>query len=443
MSVRDDRRSSQDRSNVVLVTVDCWRDDAIDHMDRFSHYVSETGLSRGTAGCHAAATAWSFPSILSGQYFHSVLETPREEGIRDDNENRNVTVRDGVESLPRILSREGYETAAFVGYNPNVDMWAPYFDTWKNGPRELFPGSNSLPPALNTLIHMTLQRKKAPADRLVDEALDWIASTGDRSPTFAWIHLMEPHSPYYAGLSNAYSKGLVTTYRASWRHRLTDRKELLSWSGYDEHISHIEEMYHSTLETLDRSLVRLLERLPPDTDVFITGDHGEEFSDEWYGHSRPYDDVTRVPLVTNAPIDQDGQVRHVEVPNMILERNAIEPPETWRRTLEYREEYSFVVHPSIYNYEQLFVGVRSRDYHYLQLRSPDTAELEAEELYEGTSAVTEKEDVSGKMSGTTEELRGITEQFVDDFDVDLTEYTSGKEPPTEVSDRLRELGYLS
>ena len=47
-----------------------------------------------------------------------------------------------------------------------------------------------VPSSLDTL------RRFPSADMIVDHACKWLATIGDQ-PFFLWLHLMDPHSPYY------------------------------------------------------------------------------------------------------------------------------------------------------------------------------------------------------------------------------------------------------
>ena len=436
-------KNNHEYSDVALITVDCWRSDATNEMLDTSEVLSRPNWTEETTTTHAAATAWSFPSILAGQYFPNVLEFKNKD--KNPTSSWELTVAEEVETLPEIMSTNGYSTAAFVADNPNVQMWEPYFDKWQNKSQTGL--SSLLPHKMETIGNLFLQRKRVPARELTAEALSWMEST--QSPKFLWIHYMEPHSPYYAGLSRAVSNGLFKTYRTAYNH-LMNSHEMVNSPNYERFLSQLERMYWMTVRELDESIAKMLQYLEDTARVMLTGDHGEEFSDDWFGHSRPYDDTIRVPFITNIPGSYQDLNRQVEIPYNILKDVEIDPPSSWKHTVEYSKNRSFVIHPSVYNYERLFVGCRTPEYYYLQLRDPSNGTIETEQLFSNTSLSAKRVDISDSEPEICNELRTATADFLNEFNIDITRYTTvskGTEdvPSNNITEsvdsRLRELGY--
>ncbi|MFD1640934.1 sulfatase-like hydrolase/transferase [Halohasta litorea] len=279
----------------------------------------------------------------------------------------------------------------------------------------------------------------------MNKALDWIEETD--SPRFVWVHLMEPHGPYYAGLSEAWNNGLLETYQTFYIQGTNTRQELIESDRYSEFRHQLQKLYNSTNRVLDNSVVRLLSACSSDTKIYLTADHGEEFSDEWYGHSRPYDDCIKVPFYTNVDPTHDNISRHVEIASEILAQEGIKPPKDWKRAAEYSDDCSFIIHPSIHGYGQLFVGCRTPNYHYLQLRNPTDGRIESEELYQDDAFTNSKKDISEAEEKKTIELRQKVDAFIEDFEIEIDMYTSigrGAEGNVDesVSARLEELGYI-
>lgn len=138
-------------SDIVLVTVDCWRYDAPDRMPTFSSAVS--GFDCTDAVAQGAATNSSFPPLLASRYYPSAY-TPSGE------------VRDDVTSLPQALSSEGYETGAFVASNPFLGKWADHFDTfWNDGMVETDADNNreELVSSVKKISRFLLLRDRMPA----------------------------------------------------------------------------------------------------------------------------------------------------------------------------------------------------------------------------------------------------------------------------------------
>ncbi|MGH9388697.1 MAG: sulfatase-like hydrolase/transferase, partial [Vicinamibacteria bacterium] len=114
----------------------------------------------------AVYTIASIGSLLTGQYPERHQSVSFADRLRDD-----------VVTLPSILSRAGYRTAAFPG-NAVVSKtfgldrgYQEFFPVWE---REDYTGHG---------------------DSVVRRFKDWLAA-GPQEPFFAYIHLREPHFPY-------------------------------------------------------------------------------------------------------------------------------------------------------------------------------------------------------------------------------------------------------
>jgi arylsulfatase A-like enzyme len=74
--------------------------------------------------------------------------------------------------------------------------------------------------------------------------------------------------------------------------------------------------------------------IPSDATIILTGDHGEEFNHGVYHHARLYDEVVRVPFYprwTLGDTSFDGQpIRQIDIGPTIAESVGQELPEGWR-----------------------------------------------------------------------------------------------------------------
>ena len=70
-------------------------------------------------------------------------------------------------------------------------------------------------------------RRFPAADVIVDHACTWLSSLGD-VPFFLWLHLMDPHSPYYPKDDALMLMGQepVTPYRARYLNSWWNRSDL-------------------------------------------------------------------------------------------------------------------------------------------------------------------------------------------------------------------------
>lgn len=221
----------QNRHSVVLVTVDCLRSDHVGFMGYerpttpFLDSLATESVVFRQAIVAGAPTYYSIPGILTSRY---PLALGRDVlGLGPDEP-----------TLATVLEDFGYATGAFVAGNPYIARRFGYdrgFDVFRDFLEEdaaLASGESvqrrnggwasrlnrkfqKIRPALGPAgsvydeLYFRYCQRVAPvpdsldalrrfpaADVVVDEALSWLDTVGD-SPFFLWLHLMDPHAPYY------------------------------------------------------------------------------------------------------------------------------------------------------------------------------------------------------------------------------------------------------
>ncbi|MHC4944949.1 MAG: sulfatase [Planctomycetota bacterium] len=148
-----------------------------------------------------------------------------------------------------------------------------------------------------------------PAEGVNADLFAWLEECGPFQ-FFAYVHYMEPHSPYSA--PGAYRQHFDPDYEETrsfagalpemWRHGKIPREFT------DEEFQHLVNLYDSEIHYWDLNFKRLLERLEElgladKTIIVVTADHGEEFMDhDALGHGLTlYNEVIHVPLVLHDP----------------------------------------------------------------------------------------------------------------------------------------------
>jgi arylsulfatase A-like enzyme/Tfp pilus assembly protein PilF len=165
--------------NVLLITIDTLRGDALGcdggpartpNIDA----LAAGGLRFSFAHAQAVVTLPSHASILTGLY-------PYQHGYR---ENSGFRLTPGIQTLASRLKTGGFSTGAFVGafpldarfgLTPGFDIYDGRFDDVNSGAEFLLP--------------------ERPAPVVVDRAVKWIQHQDSR--WFAWVHVYDPHAPYY------------------------------------------------------------------------------------------------------------------------------------------------------------------------------------------------------------------------------------------------------
>lgn len=159
-------------------------------------------------------------------------------------------------------------------------------------------------------------RKFPSAEVIVDHAISWLASAAER-PFFLWLHLMDPHSPYYP--SPAAYRELVgrqaSASRARYLNEFWNRSDLTAARlGRKKRL--LVELYDAGIRSVDSQVARLVAHLKQ-SDLWhnctfaLTADHGEEFLDHGRRYHAPvsvHEEIVRVPLLIRVPASAKRQV---------------------------------------------------------------------------------------------------------------------------------------
>jgi len=295
--------------DVCLITVDCWRDDSLSAMSFLDRVSGE--WERRTAVTASAATHGAFPALLGGGY---------ELDIYDEDH----TVRPDVSTVADVFSEAGYATAGIVASNPFCSRWGKRFDHFEND--GLTGDSDSLThgeSALSKVGRLLTFQKRIPATEALASARQWWLDADE--PRFLWVHLMEPHEPFYPGFERGFRAGPLRSYLScvSYAKR---RENIPGWMQRK-----IRTLYDACVQQLDEALAPFLRWLPDETVTVITGDHGEEFDHGVFEHARMYNETVRVPYLTNEPAcaPPAACVRQIDIPSAILESVGLSTPEEW------------------------------------------------------------------------------------------------------------------
>jgi len=337
-----------DQKSIVLVTVDCLRADHVGFMGYprpttpFLDSLAAESFVFPAAIVAGAPTYYSFPSILASRY-------PLALG-RD-----TIGLAPEESSLASVLKQAGHATAAFVAANPYLSArfgYAQGFDKFSDfldaEPAALSeekglsaPGTSwsgrlnrklqAIRPALGPVrilydeVYFRYCQRVTPvadsldalrlfpaADVIVDHARTWLASVGN-APFFLWLHLMDPHSPYYPtekALELIGHSG-VTPLQARYRNSYWNRSDL-GRRRLAGHRDDVMALYDAGIRWVDAQMARLVESLRIvnrwNNCIFaLTADHGEEFLDHggrYHPPSKVTEELIHVPLMLRVPGDR-------------------------------------------------------------------------------------------------------------------------------------------
>lgn len=260
------RASSPRFPDILLVTVDTLR---ADHLTSYGYHRQTTprldalirdGVQFTQARVPEPLTAPSMCSMITSLY-------PHEHGT-----SRNgLRMRPDLMSLPKILQRRRYTTAAFVAnwtLRDQISGLAEHFDDYN----EVF-----------TRKRWYFFASEATAEDVSGEALEWIEDHLDqdkRTPFFVWVHYVEPHAPYRFHKDYGRRLGIPVGGDPS----AIDR--------YDTEIAFVDDAIGEFLDGVNE-LTEGREAL-----TLFASDHGESLGEHnYWGHGRHlYEPTLHVPM---------------------------------------------------------------------------------------------------------------------------------------------------
>jgi len=371
------------RLSLVLITVDCLRADHVGFqgyprpVTPFLDSLAQSSLVISDAVVAGAPTYFSFPAIMASRY---ALSLGRE----------SLGIGPQESTIATVLQSSGYRTAAFLagnpylsaryGYNQGFSEFQDFLDPAASGVLMLpMPPGNSrfsrlnrgleafarrtrLTAAYNELYFQYCQRKSTAedlsldelrrypaADVLINKARAWLSSV-QQQPFFLWIHLMDPHHPYYPPREALRSLGLnISGQRARYLNSFWNRGDI-GPRRLQRHKAEVASLYDAGVHWVDQQLSRLvgeLQRLQrwDETAFVVTADHGEEFLERGERYHSPTglpEALIHVPLLMRIPETSRGKISAtpfslIHLAPTLLECAGVESPETFQGRSHWNE----------------------------------------------------------------------------------------------------------
>lgn len=403
--------------DVIFVTIDCWRHDAPTYMPQLSRLADD--WNHGDVMCAGAATNGVFPALFGSQHAATAYE-------------KDGSLADSVRSLPGVLSEAGYGTGGFVASNPFLGKWSREFDTfWNDGmTAEGVDRNRQEYTSLEKVWSFLRLQPRVPAGEVLSRATEWWENTA--GPRFCWVHLMEPHGPYYPGLRRGVSDGLLRSYLSIVGYS-QKREKVPDWMR-----RHLRRLHFSCVERLDSVLAAWLSSFD-DPMVVVTGDHGEEFDHGAYGHARLYDETVRVPVyATNTEIVGDGEmIRQLDIPVRVCRALDVSRPDEWTGATDIVDPAQCMLSQAG-GLERIYAGVRTTSEKLIHTYDWEGTLLETE-AYDLDADPEEKDPVPN----ASDRLRTRLDEFLSRDDIKEAIGT-GKQTglDDEIEGRLADLGYV-
>jgi len=402
------RAEKAPRLNILLVTFDTTRADRIGcygynkiktpNIDR----LAKKGCLFEKAFTPVPITFPSHTSMLTGLY-------PPTHGIRN---NATYALSAAIVTLPELLKKRGYTTAAFV---------SAYVLDRRFG---LDQGFDVYDDDLETGVEPKLRQKERRAETVTMSAIKWLQGIGKES-FFLWVHYFDPHDAWSPPppFSETYEK-----------------------NPYDGEIAYADNWFGKLLDMMEQL------KLTENTLIVLAGDHGEGLGDH---HEKThgifiYDTTIWVPLIFSCPRMLPSErrisslVRLIDITPTILEIIAYKIPENMqgvslspmmlgKTKIKELELYCETYYPkSTHNWSPL-KGLRTDQWKYI--------EAPIKELYNMDQDPEEKTNLFEKEKKQVE-LMGkrfaLLAQEIETKDAASTALAMDKE----TQEKLRSLGYV-
>lgn len=318
-------------TSVVLICIDTLR---ADHVGCYGYSVQTSpNIDRlaadGVRFTNAfSQSSWTLPShmsMMTSQY-------PSVHGVGP----HQRALAQSTPTLAEILSKAGYETAAFVswvfvgkswGFGKGFDSFA---ELWGASRERYNPSGGAFS-----------------ARQVTDSAIQWIKGE-HRNPFFLFVHYFDPHMNYSppAPFDSMFDSDYDGPASGEWIWIAPYIKWLnQSPKSIDERdLRHIVALYDGEIRYVDQQVRRLLDALEESGKlkkclVVLTSDHGEEFNDHgsMEGHGWTlYDEILHVPLIMWQPgrlprgAVIDSTVALIDIAPTILNLAGISAPGTFQ-----------------------------------------------------------------------------------------------------------------
>ncbi len=279
------------RPNIIVLTVDTLR---ADHTSMHGYHRDTTPVINAfaksamvfdNAVVSRGSTRPSYASMLTGLY-------PYRHGIY----NSQGVLSDTLVTLPKVLKKAGYHTAAFVGNFVLVGELSGCdqgFDVYDDRIEQ------------QELNRPNYERTAAAT---LKATLEWL-ETKPPEPFFLFTNFVDPHGPYMP------PEKFRELYK-SGKKRILNEKQIFKYQRVKGSLNYYDyvDRYDGEIRYVDEALGQLIEELKKrelwdDSLIIFTADHGESMGEHGVFFEHQYyiwEETVRVPLAIRLPRDSSG-----------------------------------------------------------------------------------------------------------------------------------------
>lgn len=337
-------------ANVVLITVDSLRADAIEpYTDEYRTPVLQRLADRGTVFEHAFATGnwtpFSFPGLLASRpafadsgtigvtESKTLAEALSETGISTGGFNAangfltpHWGYDSGFDEFESFVADTDSLYGGYLAAHPTVEAWLQLASSPVRRLASRLRGEDDGRPFMDASRMLDVERR---ATAFVEEV---------ESPFFLWIHFMDTHTPYAP--APRHFREVSSSTLGTPQMLLAHARAGLGRNVGERTLSDLRTLYQATVRQVDASIGRVLDALSSsgvreETAVAVAGDHGEEFQDHGHMAHYPklYDELIRVPLLVDTPEGGSERVERAvgldDIPPTVCDLLSVSPPDAW------------------------------------------------------------------------------------------------------------------
>jgi len=326
--------------NLILISVDTLRPD---HMGVYGYEKNTTpNIDRWAKNATVFTNAYTiFP--LTFQSFYTLF-TGRDDVLKNDNFSYSYSVNmvnnPRSTTLPSIMAKQGYKTAAFVT-NPVIDVLG--FKVFKVGFQSFkyFDDTNLTKNMkrnnLDGVLYSIFSKEYENSVSMTKNVVSWL-NHNNNEKFFLWVHFTNPHEPYNPPIR--FSCELKDTicdpniYANNLLKGPPRCNQQLPVKLTDDDLSLMQEYYDAEILGLDSEIGKIMttikeQGLSKKTVVIFYSDHGEGFDHNILTHGYSlYDSNVHIPLIIASPgINKtiyEGLVDNTEILPTVLDLLKIE-----------------------------------------------------------------------------------------------------------------------
>lgn len=273
--------------------------------------------------------------------------------------------------------------------------------------------------------HATVDGKK-----VREKALNWLEDNLEEG-FFLYVQFWDPHIPCmrseeeieeisselpeYLEEADFESEGP----RSAEKKDLEDRDDLKETvQGYDAEIRHVDTQIGKIMDFLKEK------GLYEETNVILTGDHGEEFGEHgvFREHWSSFEGTQRIPLIAKLQDEEPGRVEekvsNIDIAPTVADLYGLEKPEKWvGKSIKERLENSnwektLLTMHGLYTAQRALITDR---YKYVKTLHPGIRpELDEEMLFDLEKDPHEQEDISDSKKGLKQDLKRLMKEKVEE-----------------------------